>query len=484
MNFFETCEKITITKGVLTAGCKKADKKTTVHSSISLNDYIGVTDGKLTWGGRGFSHHAEDISVHNGVLSAKVRFGGKVVESKLDLNLYIHNQDGALAIIPVSELSGKHLAAPTLSRGISMASVSSVASATSANSMFSAASATSTSTSVSTTSVTETKSSSSYNAFSSTKFRSESQLLLIEETCTKLELKGTFLHAECRRIDGSVVHSSIDLNTIIGFFEGHLQWDIEGFSTHCFDYTLDGFFLVVKYKVHGDQHRVARIDLRTRIRNSNGVLIVVELNKKLSVMLSEVPWMKFKVIAEPDLSVFANHPVMRQTLVSIAESTVEHVTVEMHKMLTVAMETAITAITASAMKHVSAQMETLVADVAGHASASASITAAESLHLYGLGQYYSSAIGNAYAYGGGLNGRAHYESHGSLHAGGGLNGSAALYEASGNILVEGREAHGSLRAAGHAESRESFHSEGRIVEISNGNSHAETAKHAKITLSV
>ncbi|PPQ69156.1 hypothetical protein CVT25_004536 [Psilocybe cyanescens] len=85
---------------------------------------------------------------------------------------------------------------------------------------------------------------------------------------------------------------------------------------------------------------------------------------------------------------------MQETLISIAETTVEHVTVEMHKMLTIAMETAITAITASAMKHVSAQMETLVSGAVGHASASASITAAEHLRIYGGGYY---GRGSAYA---------------------------------------------------------------------------------------
>ncbi|KAH9481367.1 hypothetical protein JR316_0005892 [Psilocybe cubensis] len=423
MIFSETCDKVTITKGVLSADCKKADKKSTIHSSISLNDYIGVTDGKLVWGGRGFSHHAEDVHVHNGVLSAKFKVNGKTVESKLDLNIYLQNHDGLLAVIPNphpvdAHANGKHLVAPELLRGISEASVSSIASAASASSMFSAASTTSTSTSVST-SFKETKSSSSssYAAFSSTKFRSESQHLLIEDTCTKLELKGTFLHAQCRRLDGTLVHSQIDLDTIIGFFEGHLQWDISGFSTHCFEYSLDGFFLVAKYKPHaGDEYRITRLDLRTRLRNANGVLIIIELNKKLSVMLSEVPWMKFKVIAEPDLSVFAKHPVMQETLISIAESTVEHVTIEMHKMLTIAMESAISVITASAMKHVSAQMETLVSGAVGHASASASITAAESLHLYGRGRY--SAAGG-YGYSATSNGHsAHYESHGSYHADG------------------------------------------------------------------
>ncbi|KAF9552060.1 hypothetical protein CPC08DRAFT_308628, partial [Agrocybe pediades] len=226
------------------------------------------------------------------------------------------------------------------------------------------------------------------------------KLLLIEATCTNLVLKGFVLYLDCQRLDGSVVTSHINLDEIVGFVNGQLVWDQAGFSKHVYDVHLEGFFLVAKFKVNGTEHTV-RLDLRTRLRNKDGVIILMELNAKLSMMLSEVPWMKFKVIAEPDLSIFAKHPVMQETLVRIAETTVEHVTVEMHKMLTIAMESAITAITASAMQHVQAQMETLVMDVAGQATASASITGAESLHLFGQGGYgFGGYAAGGYAAGG------------------------------------------------------------------------------------
>jgi len=98
MPFAQTCEKITISKGVLSAQCTKADGKHTVHSSIALNDYIGNKDGQLTWGGKGFSHHAVDVHVNAlGVLSAKLKGpGDKLIESKLDLNTHIRNHDGVL----------------------------------------------------------------------------------------------------------------------------------------------------------------------------------------------------------------------------------------------------------------------------------------------------------------------------------------------------------------------------------------------------
>ena len=102
MPFSDSTENVTITKGVLAAQCKKADNKSSIQSSISLNDYIGNVDGKLTWGGRGFSNDAEAVQVVKGVLSAKLKSkdGKSSVESKLDLNQYIRNVDGVLGVIP------------------------------------------------------------------------------------------------------------------------------------------------------------------------------------------------------------------------------------------------------------------------------------------------------------------------------------------------------------------------------------------------
>ncbi|KAF9565337.1 hypothetical protein CPC08DRAFT_704612 [Agrocybe pediades] len=406
MSFIDTCEKISIAKGVLSAQCKKADGKHSTHSSISLNDYIGNKGGQLTWGGRGFSHHAVDVHVNaEGILSAKLKGpDDKLIESKLDLKAHIRNHDGVLEPIPVDSAK---LVAPALVHADSTASAASVASASSMFSSMSASSATSMQSSSS--AMKTSSSSSSVSTFHSSKFRSTSKLLLIEATCTNLVLKGFVLHLDCQRLDGSVVTSHINLDEIIGFVNGQLVWDQAGFSKHVYDVHLEGFFLVAKFKVNGTEHTV-RLDLRTRLRNKDGVIILMELNAKLSMMLSEVPWMKFKVVAEPDLSIFAKHPVMQETLVGIAETTVEHVTREMHQMLTVAMESAITAVTASAMKHVQSQMQTLVMDVAGQATASASITAAESLHLYGQGGYgfagYAAGgyAGGGYAAGGYSNG--------------------------------------------------------------------------------
>jgi len=69
-------------------------------------------------------------------------------------------------------------------------------------------------------------------------------------------------------------------------------------------------------------------------------------------MLSEVPWMKFKVIAEPDFSVFAHHPVMQSTLIEIATTTVKHVTARFETLMALALAETVKIVTHSAMEHV------------------------------------------------------------------------------------------------------------------------------------
>jgi len=221
-------------------------------------------------------------------------------------------------------------------------------------------------------------------------------------------------------MDGSTVSSSINLDLYIGNADGHLEWDIVAFSKTCIELALDGYFLTAKCLRYGSEstYSFSRIDLRTRLRNADGVLICIELNKKLSVMLTEVPWMKFRVIAEPDLSIFSSHPVIQETLVKIAEATVEHVTIEMHNKLTIAMQEAIAVVTASAMRHVHAQISIMVQDAVGVAAAHGSGSESphfglkydHSHHLYGRG----GSNGHAYVNGNGVG--LNY-GFGSIHSG-------------------------------------------------------------------
>ena len=244
------------------------------------------------------------------------------------------------------------------------------------------------------------------------------------------------MHCDVNHEDGRVTHVSFDLQICIGNVDGRLVWDSSAFHLSCKDIALDGFWLSAKcrHPVNHSEYILARLDLRTRLRVQGGVIIFVETNKKLSMMLSEVPWMKFKVIAEPDLSVFSTHPVVQQTMTRIAESTVEHVTMEMHKMLTIAMESAIVAVTASAMKHISTQMSHTVQDAVGYAVASPSATESEFLHIGAAAGLYGFGAAGGIAYGAGGGGAY---SAGGYHHSSAANGAAIQFSNGGGLYSAG-----------------------------------------------
>ena len=102
----------------------------------------------------------------------------------------------------------------------------------------------------------------------------------------------------------------------------------------------------------------------------NSVLInlhvrILGFDDNLPAMLSQVPWMKFKVIAEPDFSVFARHPVIRSSFDLIAMSTVKHVTAKFEELMAIALSKMIETVTQSAMEHVEQSLEVLTQNMSG-----------------------------------------------------------------------------------------------------------------------
>ncbi|KDR70840.1 hypothetical protein GALMADRAFT_810660 [Galerina marginata CBS 339.88] len=177
MSITESCRKVTISKGILTAECRKSDQKTYISASISLDDHLGVVDGKLVWGSKGFSQLTQDVAVVDGILTAKLKTtGNKLIDGKFDLSHYIHNNNGVLEPVqrPRSVIASSPRktdtvkAAPGLLRTTSLASAASAATdiSSATSNLFSATSSTSSATSVLSSSSTTSKSS-----FSSTAFR-------------------------------------------------------------------------------------------------------------------------------------------------------------------------------------------------------------------------------------------------------------------------------------------------------------------------
>ncbi|KAF9058608.1 hypothetical protein BDP27DRAFT_1432480 [Rhodocollybia butyracea] len=190
------------------------------------------------------------------------------------------------------------------------------------------------------------------------------------------------LSAECLLADGKSWRvSTFDLYKYLGIIHGELKWGYKDFHHASESFRIEGTKLVVKCKLNGGQTKECWFDLAIKLRVDNGVIIVIEYHKGLSTMFSEVPWMKFKVVAEPDFSVFATHSVMQATMQKIAQSTVEHVSAQMTSVMSQAIAQAIEVVAKSAFEHISQIMEVMVQDLSIDAQAHASVNTASKLQI-------------------------------------------------------------------------------------------------------
>jgi hypothetical protein len=194
------------------------------------------------------------------------------------------------------------------------------------------------------------------------------------KACRAFRLEGSVFICEVLLANNTWKQVSIDLDLYIGVVNGQLTWDKKGFSKHVKSFRLssEGYILIAEIEwtdsITGVRStRTIQLDLSVKIQNRNGVLVFVAFDENLSTMLSEVPWMKFRVIAEPDFSILTTHPVMRSTMSSIAQSTVHHVMVEMSRKLSTAIEEAMTTVMTSAEQHIASAMETMLVGVSGSA---------------------------------------------------------------------------------------------------------------------
>ncbi|KAF8996177.1 CVNH domain-containing protein [Cyathus striatus] len=442
MPFTDTSRNIRLDGATLHADCRVApgsDKYKTSH--LALDNIIGVVDGQLRWGYRNFSQNAKNIKLDGSQLSADVKtVDGKFVTHKLDLNSNIHNNKGSLEGLnihrPVTPAKGHahqdssvtkspelkiDLSKAKASNGVTAAnalstSISDLSMSTS-SSLFSSASAASSATSMHSVK-TETFAESSYSETKTSFEMGSSVQLSIRTTCKNVKLKGTVLSAHCFHSSSREhVYAILDLNTCIGFDNGKLFWGGSNFSSKCEKIELKNWVLVVTFEDKAGHHHETVLELWECIHNIDGKLRYIEvMNAKFSAMLSEVPWMKFRVIAEPDMSVFASHPVLKTTMARIAQSTVEHVTMQMEEKITKAITEAISSVTVSAMTHIQKSLEVMVQEVAfggGKAHIHGSATATEELHILREGDRYFEAVNY---------GHHHHHDHHDHHGNGYGNG--------------------------------------------------------------
>lgn len=210
------------------------------------------------------------------------------------------------------------------------------------------------------------------------------------QTTRKLQVseKGV-LTAECLQVRADGEHwkvSTFDLYKYLGNIKGDLKWGDKDFHLTSEGFRFEGTKLFAKCQVWNNNTKSTKecwFDLATRLRCDDGVILAIEFDEGLSTMLSEVPWMKFKVVAEPDFSVIATHPVMQATMQKIAKSTVEHVTAQMSSIMALAIAGAVEVVTKSAYEHISQSMEVMVQGVSGNAHVHGSVNTPSKLQTLG-----------------------------------------------------------------------------------------------------
>lgn len=184
----------------------------------------------------------------------------------------------------------------------------------------------------------------------------------LAEACFGLKISEIgILTGQCLKWNGIRVEASFNVNDYIANIDGRLVWDgikFRNFKDSCTEINIiDGFILRAKCRAaDGKNWVVSTFDLSTRLRIHDGRIVIINFDEKFTKMFTEVPWMKFKVVAEPDFSVLAGQTVVRDTMIKIATSTVQHVTVEMEAKIRAAIALAIQEVTVSATQYIQTEL--------------------------------------------------------------------------------------------------------------------------------
>ncbi|KAK7461343.1 hypothetical protein VKT23_008521 [Stygiomarasmius scandens] len=220
--------------------------------SISLDDCLGNIDGKFTWGSRGVTETARNLSVDRFRLSAELQDAKREDWhlDQIDLSEHIRFNDGKLEYVQDSNGS---IDPPPAYTGSGFMEYMATRSSESRTSCF---------------------------------FQYQ-----VSTRNMSFELKGSTLRF------GS---SSIDLDEHIGIVNGKLVWGSKGFFQTCGGLLeLDEYTLVVQF-----EEQELKLDLTRylEIHHDEIRVRVEESDEELSRLFSESRWMKFKVVTEPDVS--------------------------------------------------------------------------------------------------------------------------------------------------------------------------------------
>lgn len=93
-------------------------------------------------------------------------------------------------------------------------------------------------------------------------------------TCENINIsQDGYLSADCRRLDGSLKHSTLGLNPFIGNDNGYLHSPGEGFTRTCSDLHMTDAFLFATCRTNdGNEHGSPGLDLDLHVANLDGNL--------------------------------------------------------------------------------------------------------------------------------------------------------------------------------------------------------------------
>ncbi|THU92906.1 hypothetical protein K435DRAFT_905117 [Dendrothele bispora CBS 962.96] len=307
-----TCHNPRLVEDFLTIECRCQNGQFR-DSSLNLTTILGVVNGRFKWGGRGFFSHARNTSLAGSALSAELKNGDRWEFDTVDLSAHIRDNDGVLEVFGVTMDSPGVGPPPAFPKAPNASQTSS------------------------TTTRTTRFSSSSSESRSSYYFKKT-------VSADKLRLQESVLHAECRKADGSLASSTIDLDEYIGVVSGKLVWGRKRFRSKCTNIRLEEYTIKVECRDEETHSSVtADLDLTRYLQVYDGILgvkVAEASNAELSNLFSEARWMKLKVVTEPDASVVVKNPAFKAAFSSLAELTSKHVVTEMSEDLekSVAME--------------------------------------------------------------------------------------------------------------------------------------------------
>ncbi|KAL8789101.1 MAG: hypothetical protein Q9213_001364 [Squamulea squamosa] len=97
-------------------------------------------------------------------------------------------------------------------------------------------------------------------------------------SCRNIRLDGSTLYAACRRVNGSYVTSSLELDTIIGNINGVLKWGHKNFSLSAKNVRLEDHVLKADLRTLSGSYIAGELQLGSNISNIGGMLKIVNVN--------------------------------------------------------------------------------------------------------------------------------------------------------------------------------------------------------------